>query len=69
MADSTHDLLSSPSPQVLIKVAAAGVNPVETYICSGSYSRKPALPYTPGTDAAGVIEEVGALVKGFKVRG
>ncbi|XP_004480746.3 quinone oxidoreductase [Dasypus novemcinctus] len=52
--------------QVLIKVHACGVNPVETYIRSGAYSRKPALPYTPGTDVAGVIEAVGYNVFAFK---
>ncbi|NXE25293.1 QOR oxidoreductase, partial [Ardeotis kori] len=52
--------------QVLIKVHACGVNPVETYIRSGSYARKPALPYTPGSDVAGVIEGVGKHVTAFK---
>ncbi|NXN95475.1 QOR oxidoreductase, partial [Rhinopomastus cyanomelas] len=58
-----------PSPkenQVLIKVHACGVNPVETYIRSGTYTRKPALPYTPGSDVAGVIESVGDGVTAFK---
>ena len=55
------------SLQVLIKVHACGVNPVETYIRSGTYSRKPVLPYTPGTDVAGVIESVGDSVSAFKV--
>jgi NADPH2:quinone reductase len=35
------------------------VNPVDTYIRGGLHSVKPALPYTPGADAAGVVEEVG----------
>lgn len=52
--------------QVLIKVHACGVNPVDTYIRSGSYSRKPLLPYTPGSDVAGVIEAVGGNVSAFK---
>ncbi|XP_006831096.1 PREDICTED: quinone oxidoreductase isoform X1 [Chrysochloris asiatica] len=52
--------------QVLIKVHACGVNPVETYIRSGTYSRKPSLPYTPGSDVAGVIEAVGNNVSTFK---
>lgn len=55
------------SLQVLIKVHACGVNPVDTYIRSGTYSRKPLLPYTPGTDVAGVIEAVGDSVSAFKV--
>jgi len=53
----------APGPgQVLVRVHAAGVNPVETYIRSGVYANKPALPYTPGGDAAGVVAAVGAQV-------
>ncbi len=51
------------SGQVLVRVKAAGVNPVDTYIRSGAYAKKPNLPYTPGTDAGGVVEAVGANVK------
>uniref|UniRef100_A0A5F8GWE6 Crystallin zeta n=1 Tax=Monodelphis domestica TaxID=13616 RepID=A0A5F8GWE6_MONDO len=53
-------------PQILIKVHACGVNPVETYIRSGTYSRVPTLPYTPGSDVAGVVEALGRGVDGFK---
>ncbi|XP_053102330.1 quinone oxidoreductase isoform X1 [Hemicordylus capensis] len=52
--------------QVLIKVHACGINPVETYIRSGTHAKKPALPYTPGTDVAGVVEGVGEHVTAFK---
>ena len=45
--------------QVVVRVHAVGVNPVDTYIRSGNYAKKPALPYTPGTDAGGIIEAVG----------
>ena len=58
-----------PSPgsgQVLIRVHAVGVNPVETYIRAGTYARKPNLPYTPGSDVGGTIEQVGAGVTAFK---
>jgi NADPH2:quinone reductase len=49
-----------PGPgQVVVKIHAVGVNPVETYIRSGAYARLPALPFTPGNDAAGVVEGVG----------
>ncbi len=44
--------------QVLIKVYAVGVNPVDTYIRSGTYAIKPSLPYTPGSDASGTVEAV-----------
>jgi NADPH:quinone reductase len=45
--------------QVLVRVHAAGVNPYDTYMRSGTYAIKPPLPYTPGSDAAGVIEAIG----------
>jgi len=48
--------------QVLVRVHAAGVNPVETYIRAGVYAHKPGLPYTPGGDAAGVVAAVGPQV-------
>lgn len=48
--------------QVLVKIIAAGVNPVDTYIRTGNHARRPKLPYTPGMDGAGVIEAVGADV-------
>ncbi len=55
-----------PGPaQVLMQVRAAGVNPVDAYIRTGTYASKPNLPYTPGSDAAGVIIAVGSDVKGF----
>ena len=58
----------SPGPgQVLVKIHAAGVNPVETYIRSGLYGRQPALPYTPGSDGAGTVEALGAGVAGLGV--
>jgi NADPH2:quinone reductase len=53
--------------QLLVRIKAIGVNPVETYIRSGKYPVAATLPYTPGSDAAGVIEELGANVKGFAV--
>ena len=41
---------------------AVGVNPYDTYMRAGTYAIKPALPYTPGADAAGVMDQVGAGV-------
>jgi NADPH:quinone reductase len=54
------------SNQILLRIHAIGVNPVDTYIRSGAYAAKPNLPYTPGADAAGVIEAIGEGVKSFK---
>lgn len=54
--------------QVLVRVEAAGVNPVETYIRSGAYGER-GRPYTPGTDAGGTVAESRAegLRKGDRV--
>ncbi|MGH8583799.1 MAG: alcohol dehydrogenase catalytic domain-containing protein [Gammaproteobacteria bacterium] len=52
-----------PGPeQVLVRVEAIGVNPVDTYLRSGQQGYSPPLPYTPGLDAAGVVAAVGAAV-------
>lgn len=60
-----------PSPQpgeVVVRVKAAGVNPYDTYMRSGAYgARNPTLPYTPGSDAAGVVQAVGAGVDDLDV--
>lgn len=49
--------------QVIVRVRAVGVNPVDTYIRAGTYAKLPQLPFTPGMDAAGVIEAVGEGVR------
>ncbi len=63
------DELSDPAPgpgQVRVRLHAAGVNPFDTYMLSGTYAIKPALPYSPGADGAGVVEAVGGDVTGVK---
>ena len=52
--------------QVVVRNHAAGVNPVDTYLRSNTDNRGPKLPYTPGSDSAGVIEAVGAGVTSVK---
>jgi NADPH2:quinone reductase len=55
----------TPGPQdALIKVAAAGVNFIDVYFRIGLY--KADLPLTPGNEAAGVVEAVGAEVTSVK---
>jgi NADPH2:quinone reductase len=49
--------------QVLIRVEAAGVNFIEIYFRKGVY--KAALPFTPGSEAAGTVEVLGPGVTGF----
>lgn len=61
--------IPTPKPaagQVLVRIHAAGVNPYDTYMRAGTYAVKPALPYTPGSDGAGVIEAVGPGVTKVK---
>jgi len=56
-----------PGPgQVLVRIMAAGVNPADTYMRSGNYANKPPLPYTPGSDGAGLVEAVGTGVTRVK---
>jgi NADPH2:quinone reductase len=57
----------SPGPgQVVVKIVASGVNPVDCYIRSGMYANKPSLPYTPGNDGAGIVMELGMGVSSVK---
>lgn len=61
--------IPTPKPdagQVLVRVRAVGVNPYDTYMRAGTYAIKPPLPYTPGSDAAGTVEAVGAGVTKVK---
>jgi NADPH2:quinone reductase len=65
------ELREIPTPkagpgQILVRVHAAGVNPYDTYMRNGTYAIKPALPYTPGSDAAGTVESTGEDVKKAK---
>lgn len=48
--------------QVVVRLRAIGVNPVETYVRQGGYGRNPQLPYTPGSDGAGEVLSVGPEV-------
>ncbi|QIZ33774.1 quinone oxidoreductase [Saccharopolyspora sp. ASAGF58] len=58
--------LPDPGPgQLLVEVAAAGVNFIDTYQRSGIYSMK--LPFTPGSEGAGKVVAVGPGVTGFGV--
>ena len=55
-----------PGPgQALLRIETTGVNFIEAYFRKGQY--KATLPMTPGSEAAGVIEELGPCVSGFAV--
>lgn len=62
--------LEKPTPkadEVLIKVAAAGINYADTMMRAGNYLTKPPLPFTLGYEAAGTIEAVGEAVTNLAV--
>jgi NADPH2:quinone reductase len=63
--EDAPDLQPGPG-QVLVRVKAIGVNPVDTYMRTGAHAHAPAVPYTPGADAAGVVESVGEGVRRVK---
>jgi NADPH:quinone reductase-like Zn-dependent oxidoreductase len=67
-------LEAAPRPEpkeneMLVRVIAAGVNPVDDGLRSGHYSKYfgPKPPFVPGSDIAGVVEEIGAKVTKFKL--
>jgi NADPH:quinone reductase-like Zn-dependent oxidoreductase len=54
--------------QVLVKVNASSINPFDTTMISGAIaSLADQLPFTPGLDIAGTVEEIGASVTGFAI--
>ena len=62
--------LATPAPgpgEVLVRVRAASVNPIDTYIRSGMVAMPLPKPFIPGCDLAGTVEAVGAGVKRFHV--
>ncbi len=62
--------VEKPSPaanQVLIRVCATGIGFVDALTVAGLYQIKPALPFIPGTELAGVVEQVGEGVTHLKI--
>lgn len=69
---STLTLTETSTPsihtdQILVQVGAAGVNPVDTYIRSGTNNYSATFPHTPGLDGAGTVVELGDQVTGFNI--
>src|ERR1041385_4176545 len=64
-----EDMASAPlgNGQVRIRIKAAGVSFATTLVIAGKYQRKPPLPFAPGTEASGVVIEVGPACKRLKV--
>ena len=52
--------------QVRLRVAAAGISFAANLTVAGKYQRKPPLPFTPGTECAGTVIEVGGSVTRFR---
>lgn len=68
-SDLVYREVPDPVPgekEVLIKIDVCSVNFPDTLIIQGKYQFKPELPFSPGSDIAGVIESVGSGVKNFK---
>jgi NADPH2:quinone reductase len=63
--EEVPDPIAGPG-QVRVRIRAVGVNPYETYMRAGAYAIKPDLPYIPGADAAGAIDQIGDGVTGWK---
>jgi NADPH2:quinone reductase len=62
--------LPKPEPkagEVLVRVAAAALNPIDTYIRAGAVTMPLPTPYIPGCDLAGTVEAIGPGAKRFKV--
>ena len=66
----SFDEIDTPVPgpgQVLIDVRAAGVNFPDGLIVAGTYQTRPELPFTPGSEVAGVVAGTGAGVTAVRV--
>ena len=52
--------------EAVVKIAAAALNFFDTLIIAGKYQTKPAMPFSPAAEFAGVVESLGAGVTSFK---
>ena len=69
-ADLCVTEVAAPRPasdEVLIEVAAAGCNFSDILMLQGEYQVKPALPFIPGGEVAGIVREVGSKVVDLRV--
>ena len=61
--------IAAPEPradEVVVKVTAVGLNFFDTLIIQGKYQIKPALPFSPGGEIAGVVAKTGSEVRGLE---
>lgn len=59
--------LEAGEKEVVISVKACSLNFPDTLIIQGKYQYKPELPFTPGSDIAGIVKAVGSKVRNVKV--
>src|SRR5690242_18238752 len=59
--------LKAGKGQVVVTVKACGVNFPDTLIIQGKYQFKPPMPFSPGSEVAGIVKEVGEGVAGISV--
>ena len=67
--DLTFETLPDPAPgpgEVVVAVKSAALNFFDTLIIAGKYQVKPAFPFSPASEFAGVVESVGEHVTGLK---
>jgi NADPH2:quinone reductase len=65
LAVETIANLEAGPNEIVIRVKAAGLNFFDTLIISGKYQHKPELPFSPGTEIAGIVTGLGRETKGF----
>lgn len=66
VVEEIADPVAGPG-EVVVRVRAAALNFFDTLITRGKYQTKPALPFSPSGEIAGVVESLGAGVTGVKV--
>jgi NADPH2:quinone reductase len=62
--------IADPKPEpgeVVVRVMAAALNFFDTLIIAGKYQTKPAMPFSPSAEFAGMVESIGAGVSGYKI--
>ena len=65
-----YKTVTTPQPkkeELLVTIKACSVNFPDTLIIQGKYQFKPEFPFSPGSDIAGIVEEIGGDVKGFSI--
>lgn len=62
-----HDLEPIAPHQIRIAIRATGISFVDVLTAAGNYQVKPPLPFIPGSECAGIVEDIGSQVSGFAI--